>query len=1810
MRFSPGGSSLAPAHNERAKRRRGTGARSQLRGRFGRAALCAVLVAGLLPAVEAGARAVEDADGVSTGATDLGITSVWDSPQLVDDSFGVDDDAVDYYSFTVDSPRLLKVPLESLSSNADPYLEDSQGEVLASSLNTVNDDEQIDVGLAAETYFVRVVAVDQGAMTYRLSAVATEVPEGTEFLGGSDEGTTEPDGGTPPEPDDGGTTGPDGDTTATDAWDAAAETESPPKGEPVDDAIQTRSDHDDTDSEPAGAVDLGDVTALGVLGPMRAGKWNGVLDGRNESIDYYSFTLTADRRVAVALENMSDDADLFVERLEADSSLTVLGSSTNSANTQELLNADLAAGTYYVRVESDSGRRFTYKLKMGTASPRADDPASNFTTTANVEVNSYFEADAGAKIAPYWDIDWVSVELVAGEDYVLEVRGLGAGVGSLTDPDLLGVYVDPNGTLHGAYEAAGRLDAKGAGRLWDNGIHRDHYDPNSPLYDATLAALMDGTPNRKDVDAHDLDDGAGDDAWLLFRAAATGSHYLKVASSGGFEGSYVVAAATAPDAPTEEDPVAAPAVTAAGATGVVATLPPGQGNQLPVLASPVSPVGVDENSRLDVAITAVDPDSEDGAVAVAVVRSIPPGVFSVTPDGRLVSADELDHEAGTHSVTLELTSGTGGRELSVTREIEIDVRDLLEPPSAPNNFQAVATSTTTVALIWEASTTTGPQDITYKASYHEIDSTDPWSAEFDVTELTKSFIELSPGVEYEFRLVAVNDEGASAYVTTTVTTATTPIRPDLLVTPTTLDVGEAGSASFTVRLATQPSATVSVSVAVTSGDTGLVTVSSSPLVFTTTTWVMVQTVTVTGVSDDDAADGSLTVTLSATSTDTDYSGQDETVAVAVADSDTAGLVVNPSSLSIDEDGNGSFTVRLATLPTHSVSVSVGSGDVGAVSVSPTPLVFATQDWGTAQTVTVTGVADVDAWDETVTVSLSATSDDSDYEGETGQVSVLVDDSDMAGLVVNPSSLSIDEDGNGSFTVRLATLPTHSVSVSVGSGDVGAVSVSPTPLVFATQDWGTAQTVTVTGVADVDAWDETVTVTLSAVSDDTGYEGETGQVSVSVDDVDEPGLVVSVLSLDIDEDGSGSFTVRLATQPSVSVSVSVSVSSGDTHAASVLSSLLEFTTLNWATARIVTVTGVSDDDAADESLTVTLSATSTDTDYSGQDETVAVEVADADEAGLVVSATSLSVSEDGSASFTVRLATQPSVSVSVSVGSGDAGALSVSPLSLPFSPTDWSSPKTVTVEGVSDADVSDETVSVTLSAASSDTDYEGLSRSVSVLVDDSDTAGLVVNPSSLSIDEDGNGSFTVRLATLPTHSVSVSVGSGDVGAATVSPTTALEFLTTTWDTTQTVTVAGVSDADAWDETVTVTLSAVSDDTGYEGETGQVSVSVDDDDEPGLVVSMSSLDIDEDGSGSFTVRLATLPSELVSVAVTSGDTGLVTVSSSPLVFTTQNWTMAQTVTVSGVADDDAADGSVMVTLSATSTDTDYSGQDETVAVAVADDDEPGLVVSVSSLEIDEDGSGSFTVRLATQPSVSVSVSVGSNDSGAASVLSSPLVFTTLNWATARIVTVTGVSDDDAADESLTVTLSATSTDTDYEGLDEVGVGVGGRFGRRPGLVVSATSLSVSEDGSASFTVRLATQPSVSVSVSVGSGDAGALSVSPLSLPFSPTDWSSPKTVTVEGVSDADVSDETVSVTLSAASSDTDYEGLSRSVSVLVDDSDTAGLVVNPSSLSIDEDGNGSFTVRLATLPTHSVSVSVGSGDVGAATVSPTPLVFSTY
>ena len=75
----------------------------------------------------------------------------------------------------------------------------------------------------------------------------------------------------------------------------------------------------------------------------------------------------------------------------------------------------------------------------------------------------------------------------------------------------------------------------------------------------------------------------------------------------------------------------------------------------------------------------------------------------------------------------------------------------------------------------------------------------------------------------------------------------------------------------------------------------------------------------------------------------------------------------------------------------------------------------------------------------------------------------------------------------------------------------------------------------------------------------------------------------------------------------------------------------------------------------------------------------------------------------------------------------------------------------------------------------------------------------------------------------------------------------------------------------------------------------------------MVSPTSLTIDEGSSASFTVALATQPSDTVTVTILHPGTPLGTISPTSLTFTTSTWSTPQTVTVSADEDPDGVHNS---------------------------------------------------------------------------------------------------------------------------------------------------------------------------------------------------------------------------------------------------------------------------------------------------------------
>ena len=1036
------------------------------------------------------------------------------------------------------------------------------------------------------------------------------------------------------------------------------------------------------------------------------------------------------------------------------------------------------------------------------------------------------------------------------------------------------------------------------------------------------------------------------------------------------------------------------------------------------------------------------------------------------------------------------------------------------------------------------------------------------------------------------------------------------------------------AAAFTVALRTQPSGTVTVTVA--SSDTGAATVSPASLAFTTGDWDTPRTVTVTGAGDADAGDETVTLTLRASGAD--YAAVSATLIVAVADDDPLAVTVSPESLALDEDRariwRATYTVVLATEPSGgTVRVAVASNDTGAATAAPAALIFTAASWDTAKTVTVTAAEDADASDETVAVShtVTHTGGAAEYDGlDVADVTVTVDDAQSPGLVLPAGPLGVDENGTQTYTVALRTQPTGPVTVAVASSDTGAATVEPASLEFTAASWNVAQTVTVTGVDDGDGADESVTLTHTASGAD--YDGVEETLAVAVTDDDEPGVTVTGGPFTLTENGAaGIYTVVLATLPSAGT-VTVTVASDDA-AVTVDPTSLAFTASDWNVAQALTVTAVDDANATGETATLAHTAAHTGgaAEYAGlAGRTVRITVDDDDAPGLALVWTGdpdpLAVTEGGAATtYTVALHTQPSGPVTVAVASSDTGAATVDTSSLTFTTGNWDTPQIVTVTGAVDDDAGAE--SVTLTHTASGADYGAVSKTLAVAVADDDTAAVTVTGGPFTLDEGASATYTVVLATLPSAgTVTVAVASSDP-AVTVDKTS-LAFTASDWNVAKTVTVEALDDDDASDETATLTHTAShSGGAGeYDGLAGaDVAVTVTDDDTPALVVTAPSdpLGVDEGAAATYTVRLGTEPSGPVTVAVASDDPGAATVDPTSLSFTAGNWDTPVTVTVAGAGDDDAGDESA--TLTHTASGADYEGETATLIVAVTDDDEPGVTVAGGPFTLTENGAaGTYTVVLATLPSAgTVTVTVASDDA-AVTVDPTSLAFTASDWNVAQALTVTAVDDANATGETATLTHTAAHTGgaAEYAGLAGRTVRITVDDDDAPGLALVWTGdpdpLAVTEGGAtATYTVALHTQPSGPVTVALASSDTGAATVDPTSLSFTTGNWSTAQTVTVTGAGDDDAGDETVTLTHTASGAD--YGAVSKTLAVAVADDDTAAVTVSPESLALKEDRAGTwratYTVVLATEPSAgTVRVAVASDDTGAVTVAPAALTFT--
>ncbi len=986
-------------------------------------------------------------------------------------------------------------------------------------------------------------------------------------------------------------------------------------------------------------------------------------------------------------------------------------------------------------------------------------------------------------------------------------------------------------------------------------------------------------------------------------------------------------------------------------------------------------------------VTANDPDSQD-TVSYAIKSGKDGSRFNIgASSGELSFKRPPNYENpqdrgdapndNTYAIDVLATGGSGSRAMTVDQEVLITVTDVNEPPDNDKPPLVYSTDNSGELRVTWIVSTSGPNITGYKLRYgtdgsNWTEATPDWSGPGDRRE--HLFDTLTDGTEYQVQVQATNDEGTGGWSASGRGTPGPPnATPGIRLTPEAVEVNEnGGTATYAVKLATAP--TANVTVAVSSSDATAATVSPASLTFTSTDWGTGQQVTVTGVDDDVVNTGGkreTTVTHTATSTDTSYSGLSASLDVDILEVNGAPAFSGATTVEFAENGTGTALTVSASDPdgedgTASIDMKAGKDSewfdfdtsTGALTFKTPPNhedpkdgdtnnsyvvdITATAGSSTRErtteqefTITVTNAqeppgkpaaptvetasggelsvswaaptntgpaisgyklrygTDGSSWTEvtpdpatSTTHKLTELTDGTEYQVQVHASNAEGDgawsDSGkgtpvtpvVPGILLDPTAVTVNEDGDGNtatYKVKLATAPTADVTVALtvpkdDPNDPDLATVNPTSLTFTASNWNTEQEVTVTGVDD-DIWSLLgslqTTVAHTASSTDTGYDGLSMSLTVTVAEVNGPPAFTGDMEADFAENGTGAALTAAAEDPDGEDTVSHSIKGGKDG---------NFFNINADTGAL-TFKSVPDfetprDSDGDNTYVIDVEAKSGDT----------------------IGPFSRELAVTGEFTITVTDVTPPDKPDAPTVATAGDGELAVSWTAPTGSPINSYKLRHST-DGSTWTEVAPDPVtstSHTLANLVNDTEHQVQVRASNVEGDggwsDSGTGtpvapvgpGILLNPDSVEVDENGGtATYTVKLATAPTADVTVAVDSGDTAAATVS-TASLTFTSTDWATAQEVTVTGVDDdvanAGGKRET-TVSHSASSDDSNYNSVTASLDVDILEVNGAPTFSGETTADFDENGTGTALTVSASDPDgeDTVAYAIKSGKDG---------------------------------------------------------------------------------------------------------------------------------------------------------------------------------------------------------------------------------------------------------------------------------------------------------------------------------------------------
>ena len=907
------------------------------------------------------------------------------------------------------------------------------------------------------------------------------------------------------------------------------------------------------------------------------------------------------------------------------------------------------------------------------------------------------------------------------------------------------------------------------------------------------------------------------------------------------------------------------------------------------------------------------------------------------------------------------------------------------------------------------------------------------------------------------------------------------------VTPTSLEVPEGSSGTYTVKLDTQPTGDVTITVGGISGTD--LSLDETSLTFTKDSWNNAQTVTVSAGEDSDALDDSATLSHTVASDDDDVyhdlaaPGLDVTVldnetetktftlnmaAPVHTDTDSSGDIdlgdtlaytavatnsgnvplenVNVKDLLLDTSGTDCATLAIGAECKLTGVYTITQADVDAGEVKNTAT--ATADGATPKGVTRT--TDVD---QVRKLTLEKTSTESGFGAKDDEIPYSYKATN-SGTTTLKGTLTVTDDKVDTDDITCPTVPDEGLAPGAALTCTATYTVTQDDL-----DEGEVENTASASLGGVSSAEVSLTVAWRAP--------QSGQPTISIGS-----------ATDLEDAGTIHVTVRLSAASLQTITVDYATS--DVTATAGADYTAASGTVSFSPGDItesVTVSITDDDiDEDTETLKVTLSDPVNATVPAGAEDGT-ISITDDDTAGVTVTPTSLEVTEGGNASYTVVLDSEPAGDVTVTPGGITDTDLSLDETTLTFTSSNWNEAQSVKVSAAHDDDSDDESVTITHTVASDDdSDYEGMSAgSVAVAIADDEDPQVKVSfeQSSYTVAEGSSVTVKVKLSADPERTVAISISKTNQGGATSSDYSGVPSSVTfnSGDTEKTFSFAASSDnVDDDDESVKLTFGALP--TGVsEGTTKETVISITDDDVPQVTVSfenatysvaesddVDTIDVTEN-EVTVKVKLSADPERTVTVPISktnqdgASDADYSGVPAS-VVFNSGDTEKSFTFTAAhDTVDDD--DEKVKLTFGTLPARVSEGTTKETV-ISINDDDVPQVTVSfgATGYTVDEGSTVAVKVKLNKDPERTVAV---------------PLTITHFDGVSgADYSGIPGSVTFQAGDTEKSFSFAATQDTVDDDG-EYVLIGLGNLPHRVTTAAPSQTTVSITDDDVPAVTVN---------------------------------------------------------------------------------------------------------------------------------------------